>query len=99
MKRDDKPEVSSGTEMPIPRARAEEIALAVLAREMIDCEAHEALPASYTGYELPNPSEPCWWVICGPATQNVLGGPPKTLLCVSRMTGRILGRGSVNFGG
>jgi hypothetical protein len=99
MKPDDKREPANVTEMPIPRARAEEIALAVLAREMIDCEAHEALPASYTGYGLPKPSEPCWWVVCGPGLHNVLDGPPKTLLCVSRTTGRVLGRGSVNSGG
>ena len=87
------------TEMPILRARAEEIALSEVAREMIDCEAYEALPASYTGYGLPKPSEPCWWVVCGAATHNVLDGPPRTLFCVSRMTGRVLGRGSVSSGG
>ena len=98
MKRDDKPEPSNGAGMPIPRARAEEIALFELAREMIDCEAYETLPESYRGYELPKPSEPCWWVVCEPVLHNVLGGPPRTVLCVSRMTGRVLGRAARSGG-
>jgi hypothetical protein len=83
----------------ITRARAEEIALAALAREMIGCEVHEALPVGYTGYALPTPPESCWWVVCGPVTRNMLDGPPKSLLCVSRRTGRILARSEVRDGG
>ena len=83
----------------VSRARAEEIALAAVAREMIGCEVHEALPAGCTGYALPTPAEPCWWVVCGPVTRNMLDGPPKVLLCISRQTGRVVWRGEVRSGG
>lgn len=83
----------------VSRARAEEIALAACAREMIGCEVHEALPAGYTGYALPTPPEPCWWAVCGPVNRTMLDGPPKALLCISRRTGRVLWRGEVRSGG
>ncbi len=89
----------NATAAEVSRARAEEIALAACAREMIVCEVHEALPTGYTGYNLPIPPELCWWVVCGSVTQNMLDGAPKALLCISRRTGRVIWRGTVISGG
>ena len=78
--------------------RAAVIARKKLAREMIGCEVYEELPSSCSMYGVPPPPHSCWFVVCGPETRIMLDGR-KTLLCISKKTGRILLRTAISSGG
>ena len=80
----------------ITRERAAEIARAELENGMFHWEVFDTLPEGYTGYMLPNPTEPCWWVV-GVKHWVLDGSSP--LLCISRKSGRVVGRGDVRSGG
>lgn len=83
----------------VSRVRAAAIARAGVARELIACDVYEELPAGSSAYWRRPPPKKCWYVICGADTRNMLDGPPKILLCVSKRTGRILRRLSIRSGG
>lgn len=83
----------------ISRVRAAALARAKVARELIACDVYEELPAGYSVYWRRPPPKKCWYVICGADTRNMLDGPPKILLCISKRTGRILRRLPIRSGG
>lgn len=71
------------------RIRAAAIARARVTREMIDCEVLAELPAGYSEYGRRPPPKNCWYVVCGPRYKYMTGGS-RTLLCVSKRSGRVL---------
>ncbi|MCX6996473.1 MAG: hypothetical protein NTV49_05185 [Kiritimatiellaeota bacterium] len=83
----------------VSRARAAEIARLKLAREMIGCEVFDEVPAGWCMYQAPPLPKNCWFAICGPVNRNMLDGPAKVLLCISKRTGRILFRTEIRSGG
>ncbi|MCX6996482.1 MAG: hypothetical protein NTV49_05230 [Kiritimatiellaeota bacterium] len=66
------------------RVRAAAIARAKLARELIDCEVSEKLPAVYSVYWRRPPPKNCWYAVCGPKLRTMVDGPPKILLGFKR---------------
>jgi hypothetical protein len=83
----------------VNRARAAGIARARLARAMICCEVHGELPEGCSVYWRRSPPKNCWYVVCGPNVRPMLDGVPKTLLCISKWTGRVLLRAEIRSGG
>ena len=83
----------------VSRVRAAAIARLGVARELLACSVYEELPAEYSAYWHCPPPKKCWYVVCGAEARNMLDGPPKILLCISKRTGRVLRRMSIRSGG
>ena len=77
--------------------RAGAIARLRLAKELIACEVFDKVPSGYGVYERRKMPENCWYVLCGPRTSNALDGS-RTLLAISKRTGRVLFRGEARSG-
>jgi hypothetical protein len=69
--------------------RAAAIARARIARELLACVVYEELPAGYSVYWRRSPPKNCWYVVCGPKRTDATGGS-RTLLCLSKRSGRVL---------
>jgi hypothetical protein len=73
----------------VTSSRAEAIARARVASESFACDVYEELPACYSVYWVGPPPKDCWYVICGPVQPLMLGGS-RSLVCISKQSGRVL---------
>ena len=71
--------------------------MATFARQMLHCEVYGKFPDGYSAYGLRRQPRTCWYVVAGPKVTNQLDGK-RTLVCVSKRTGRVLFAGDVQSG-
>ncbi len=71
------------------RASAAGIARDRFARTMVACEVYEDLPAGYAVYWRRKAPKNCWYAVCGLKEVGATGGS-RTLICVSKRSGRVL---------
>jgi hypothetical protein len=89
--------VRSGAHDTISPERAAEIVIAAFARQMFDCDVSDTFPRGYSTYSVERKLRNCWYVLCGPKVTNQLDGK-RTLVCISKRTGRVLFAGDAHSG-
>lgn len=82
----------------VSRPQAAKIARTRIAQDLVTCAVRHHMPAGIGIYGRRLLPKNCWYVVCGATARNMLDGR-KTLLCVSKKTGRVLYRTVIQSGG